>query len=174
MFVLSPSRHHDLDSRFHIFVTHQRVFFHVMELINIMDSCIFCAIIEGDIPSHSVYEDETTLAFLDINPISVGHTLIIPKYHSSKINQLPVSFATSLMQTVHTLTGPIEKAVGANATTIAFNNGSEAGQEVPHVHCHIIPRFEQDGGKSVHSLVEDPPSPPLDFSDIVMSIKNLI
>ena len=78
------------------------------------------------------------------------------------------------MQTVHTLTGPIEKAVGANATTIAFNNGSEAGQEVPHVHCHIIPRFEQDGGKSVHSLVETPSSPPLDFSDIVMSIKNLI
>ena len=78
------------------------------------------------------------------------------------------------MQTVHTLTRPIEEAVGANATTIAFNNGIEAGQEVPHVHCHIIPRFEQDGGNSIHSLVENPPTQPIDFSDIVMSIKNLI
>ncbi len=139
-----------------------------------MESCIFCAIVEGDIPSYSLYEDETTLAFLDINPISTGHTLVIPKYHSSKINQLPIMFANSLMNTIHTLTGPIEEAVGANATTIAFNNGIAAGQEVPHVHCHIIPRFEQDGGKSVHSIVKESSSTSTDFSDIVMSIKDLI
>ena len=72
------------------------------------------------------------------------------------------------------LTGPIEEAVGATATTIAFNNGIAAGQEVPHLHCHIIPRFEHDGGKSVHSIVKEPSSPSADFSDIVMSIKNLI
>ena len=145
-----------------------------MGLTNLMESCIFCAIVEGDVPCYSLYEDEMTLAFLDINPISTGHTLVIPKYHSSKINQLPILFAKSLMNTIHTLTGPIEEAVGATATTIAFNNGIAAGQEVPHVHCHIIPRFEQDGGKSVHSIVKEPSSPSADFSDIVMSIKNLI
>ena len=138
------------------------------------DKSIFSMIIDGEIPCHKVYEDDLVFAFLDINPISTGHTLVIPKYHSSKINQLPIMFANSLMNTIHTLTGPIEEAVGANATTIAFNNGIAAGQEVPHVHCHIIPRFEQDGGKSVHSIVKESSSTSTDFSDIVMSIKNLI
>ena len=174
MFVLSSPLSLNTSSRFYIFKVDQRVFFHVTGPTSLMESCIFCAIAEGSIPSHSIYENETTMAFLDINPLSTGHTLIITKYHSSKLNQLPISFATSLMNTIYTLTGPIEEAVGATATTIAFNNGSAAGQEVPHVHCHIIPRFEQDGGKSVHSIVENPSPPSADLSNIVLSIKNLI
>ena len=134
------------------------------------EGCLFCEIQKERI----VDEDDLCYVIRDGFPVTNLHTLIIPKYHSSKLNQLPISFATSLMNTIYTLTGPIEEAVGATATTIAFNNGSAAGQEVPHVHCHIIPRFEQDGGKSVHSIVENPSPPSADLSNIVLSIKNLI
>tara|TARA_A100001037_G_scaffold306608_1_gene353240 strand:- start:2290 stop:2709 length:420 start_codon:yes stop_codon:yes gene_type:complete len=139
-----------------------------------MDPCIFCSIIEGDIPSHSIYEDKDTMAFLDVNPISPGHTLVIPKHHCSKLNELPPQDVVSLTKTIHSLIGPIERALGANATTIAFNNGIEAGQEVPHVHCHIIPRFPQDGGRSIHSLLEKPQPPLTKLSTIAESIKNLM
>ncbi len=121
--------------------------------INFMDSCIFCAIIEGKIPSYSIYEDDTTLAFLDVNPLSPGHTLVVPKCHSPILNDLSPKNFISLMGTIHDLIEPIEQSVGASATTIAFNNGEAAGQEVPHVHCHIIPRFKGDQGGSIHSIM---------------------
>jgi histidine triad (HIT) family protein len=126
-----------------------------------MDDCIFCAIVDGDIPSRTVYEDDDVLAFLDANPLAPGHTLVIPKAHHERLNDLSADAGSAVFGALHELTPAVEAAVDAPASTVAFNNGEEAGQEVPHVHGHVIPRFEGDGGRPIHALVSDRP----DLSD---------
>jgi histidine triad (HIT) family protein len=116
-------------------------------------NCVFCKIVKGEIKPHTVYEDEKTLAFLDANPLAKGHTLIIPKIHVSKLENLDEDTAEAFFRTIHKLIAPIQNAVGAQATTIAVNNGKESGQEIPHVHAHIVPRFKGDKGGSVHSIM---------------------
>jgi len=106
--------------------------------------CIFCRIIRGEIPSYKVYEDENTLAFLDINPASPGHTLIIPKIHVAQVEDMTPVDVESLFKTLHKIVGSIQEAFNAPASTIGINNGRESGQEVPHVHIHIIPRKHPD------------------------------
>jgi histidine triad (HIT) family protein len=125
------------------------------------EDCIFCQIVAGDIPSRTVYEDDTVLAFLDANPLSPGHTLVIPKAHHERLNDTPADVAGAVLSTLHELVPAVEAAVDAPASTVAFNNGEVAGQEVPHVHGHIIPRFAEDGGRPIHALVTDRP----DLSD---------
>ncbi|MEF8828817.1 MAG: HIT family protein, partial [Haloarcula sp.] len=114
-----------------------------------------------DIPSRTVYEDDTVLAFLDANPLSPGHTLVIPKAHHERLNDTPADVAGEVLSTLHELVPAVEAAVDAPASTVAFNNGEAAGQEVPHVHGHIVPRFSDDGGRPIHALVADRP----DLSD---------
>ncbi|MBV0902261.1 HIT family protein [Haloarcula salina] len=125
------------------------------------EDCIFCQIVAGDIPSRTVYEDDSVLAFLDANPLAPGHTLVIPKAHHERLNDTPADVAGEVLSTVHELVPAVEGAVDAPASTVAFNNGEEAGQEVPHVHAHIVPRFAEDGGRPIHALVTDRP----DLSD---------
>ncbi|AGB30018.1 histidine triad (HIT) protein [Natrinema pellirubrum DSM 15624] len=120
-------------------------------------STIFSQIVEGEIPARIVYEDETTIAFLDANPLAPGHTLVIPKDEYERLNDVPDDVAADLYETVHHMVPVVEDAVDADATTVAFNNGEEAGQEVPHVHCHIVPRFEGDGGGPIHAVAGDRP-----------------
>jgi histidine triad (HIT) family protein len=126
-----------------------------------MDDCIFCQIVDGAIPSRTVYEDETTLAFLDANPLAPGHTLVVPKAHHEHLQDLPEELAADVFATLHRVTGAAEAAVDADASTVAFNNGEAAGQEVPHVHGHVVPRFEGDGGRPIHAVAGDRP----DLSD---------
>jgi len=125
------------------------------------DDCIFCSIVDGEIPSRTVYEDDTVLAFLDVNPLAPGHTLVIPRAHHQRLQDLPDEDASWLYKVAHKLTGAVEEAVDARATTLAVNNGEAAGQEVPHVHCHVVPRFDGDGGGPIHAAFGDPP----DLSD---------
>ncbi len=120
------------------------------------DNCVFCAIVEGRIPSHTVYEDEKTLAFLDIHPSAPGHTLVIPKAHIARVEALPEEDARSLFAALHKIVGRIQEAIGAPATTIGINNGRESGQEVPHVHIHVIPRKRGDRG----GIIQDVSRPP--------------
>ena len=129
------------------------------------DDCIFCRIIDGDIPSRTVYEDEDVFAFLDVNPLATGHTLVIPKAHHERVDDLSTSASSNLFDAVHALTPAIETAVDADATTIGINNGPAAGQEVPHVHVHIVPRFEGDGGGPIHAIAPDRPDPSDDELD---------
>ncbi|MGB9951891.1 HIT family protein [Haloarcula marismortui] len=133
------------------------------------EDCIFCQIVAGDIPGRTVYEDDTVLAFLDANPLSPGHTLVIPKAHHERLNDTPADVAGSVMSTLHELVPAVEAAVDAPASTVAFNNGEEAGQEVPHVHGHIVPRFEDDGGRPIHALVTDRPDLSEDELDAIES-----
>lgn len=136
------------------------------------EDCIFCAIVDGEIPSRTVYEDEETLAFLDANPLAPGHTLVIPKAHYETLNDLPEDRGVDVFDTLQYLVPAVEDSVGADASNVAFNNGSAAGQEVPHVHGHIIPRFEGDGGAPIHAIVgERPDLSDDDLDDIVEDIK---
>jgi len=121
------------------------------------DDCIFCSIVDGDIPSYTVYEDDDVMAFLDANPLAAGHTLVIPKAHHERVTDLSADLSRAVFDAVHDLTGRVENAVDAEATTIAVNNGTAAGQEVPHVHVHVVPRSESDGGRPIHALIEDRP-----------------
>ncbi len=119
--------------------------------------CIFCSIVDGSIPSRTVYEDSETLAFLDANPLAPGHTLVIPREHYARLDDLDPALAGSVLETLHELVAPVESAVGADGSTVAFNNGPAAGQEIDHVHGHIIPRFDDDGGGPIHAVAGSPP-----------------
>jgi len=125
------------------------------------EDCIFCAIVDGEIPSDTVYEDDEVLAFLDANPLAPGHTLVIPKTHHERLQDVPADLAASVFAGLHRVVPAVEDAVDADASNVAFNNGEAAGQEVPHVHGHVIPRFEGDGGAPVHAIAGDRP----DLSD---------
>ena len=116
------------------------------------DNCIFCAIVEGRVPSHKVYEDEKTLAFLDIHPSALGHTLVIPKVHIARVEDLPEEDARSLFAALHKIVGRIQEATDSPSSTIGINNGRESGQEVPHVHIHVIPRSTGDRGGIIQGI----------------------
>lgn len=121
------------------------------------DDCIFCSIVAGEIPSRTVYEDDDVLAFLDANPLAPGHTLVIPKAHHEHVQDMPNDLAADVFAAMQRLVDPIEAAVDADGSTVAFNNGEVAGQEVPHTHGHVVPRFEDDGGRPIHSVFGERP-----------------
>ena len=129
--------------------------------------CIFCSIVDGDIPGRIVHEDEETLAFLDANPLAEGHTLVIPKTHHERVNDLPADTAGAIGRAIAVVAPAVEDAVDAPASTIAYNNGEEAGQEVPHVHAHVVPRGPEDGGRPIHALFSGRPGPSDDQLDAV-------
>jgi histidine triad (HIT) family protein len=108
--------------------------------------CLFCEIAEHRIPAHTVYEDEYCVAFLDVRPSAPGHTLLIPKTHAPRIEDLTPEQSSALFTVLHKILTPIKDAVGAEATTIGVNNGPGSGQEIPHVHIHVLPRSRGDHG----------------------------
>lgn len=112
-----------------------------------MNDCLFCKIVKGEIPSHKIYEDDFTYAFLDITPVNPGHTLVVPKKHSLNILDAGEKDICALTSVSKKIALKIIKAVGAEAFNLAVNNGSAAGQVVPHLHFHIMPRFPNDGHK---------------------------
>lgn len=107
--------------------------------------CIFCKIVAGEIPSHKVYEDDRVLGFLDVGPLSRGHTLVIPREHYETIDRMPDELAAACMAVVPRLSRAIVAATGAAGWNVLQNNHRVAGQAVNHVHVHIIPRSEGDG-----------------------------
>ncbi len=108
-------------------------------------SCVFCRILSGEIPTQKVYEDNHAFAFLDINPASKGHTLVIPKDHYELLSQMPEKEYLSFMSTLQKIVKGLMKYT--DGVNILQNNGKDAGQLVPHVHFHIIPRRPNDGIK---------------------------
>jgi len=107
--------------------------------------CLFCKIIKGDIPSAKVYEDEYSFAFLDIKPINLGHTLLVPKKHFTNLYEMPDEVLAELAPIIKKLGIAIKNAVSADGINIGMNNDSAAGQLVFHAHIHIMPRFKNDG-----------------------------
>ncbi|MEN6307093.1 MAG: HIT domain-containing protein [Anaerohalosphaeraceae bacterium] len=107
--------------------------------------CVFCKIVAGQIPCYKVFENEFALAFLDIGPISTGHTLLIPKIHVDRIDQCPPDTLAETARILPQLARAVAAAVNAPAYNVLCNNGTAAGQVVKHLHFHIIPRQEKDG-----------------------------
>ncbi len=112
-----------------------------------MSDCIFCKIMKGEIPSYKVYEDEKTFAFLDINPINAGHTLIIPKNHVSKISEAEDRDLQALTVALKKVIAGIEDGLGVENLNVFINQGPDAGQIIPHLHYHVTPRYPDDGVK---------------------------
>ena len=115
--------------------------------------CIFCKIISKEIPTKILYEDDYSISFLDAFPVAKGHTLVIPKAHHAKIQDLPFDVNQKLFDAVHKMTSKVDSLEGS--TLIAIHNGKESGQEVPHVHVHLIPRRTDDSAGPVHSMFKD-------------------
>lgn len=112
-------------------------------MVEIMNdpSCIFCKIITGEIPSKKVYEDESCFAFMDIAPFEKGHTLVVPKHHAEFLTDLSAEYLTDLILTAQKIAGHLVKTLPCDGFNLLQNNGVCASQTVPHVHFHIIPRW---------------------------------
>lgn len=132
-----------------------------------MEECIFCNIIQGELKKPEsdrvfVYEDDAVVSFLDVNPRSPGHVMVIPKNHAETILDLPDTDIEKLFTGVKEVTRRISNAIHPDGFTIGINHGRIAGQAVDHVHVHIIPRYEGDGGLSIHGVVHMPSPEPLE------------
>ncbi len=107
------------------------------------NDCIFCKIVKGDIPCDKIYEDENTLAFLDINPVNKGHTLVIPKGHYQWMYDTPDDLINVIFTKSKELMKVIKKATKADYVVVAV-----VGLDVPHFHVHLVPRYHDDGLKN--------------------------
>jgi histidine triad (HIT) family protein len=126
-------------------------------LPRVPNGCLFCAIAAGDIPSASLYEDGRVSAFLDIKPLAPGHALVVPKRHSAKLEDASPKDRHAMMDAAALLAPILCRETGAKDCTIAINNGPEAGQEVGHVHVHVVPRRAADGAGPIHAMFRDRP-----------------
>src|SRR3954451_21850962 len=114
-----------------------------------MADTVFAKILRGEIPCHRVYEDDAVLAFLDVNPVSRGHTLIIPKEPAETLDQLSDDAAAAIGRVLPRISRAVLAATGARSFNILQNNGADAHQAVFHVHFHIIPRLDDGSGLGI-------------------------
>ena len=114
--------------------------------------CVFCKIVSGEIKSKFLKETKYSVSFLDAFPLTSGHVLVIPKDHHEKIQDMSISENTDLFSLVHEMVSNVDKITGS--TLVAIHNGKEAGQEIPHVHVHLVPRSPDDSGGPIHCLFD--------------------
>lgn len=110
-----------------------------------MSACIFCKIVAEEIPATIVYENEHVLVFMDIGPIVKGHALIISRQHYDPVTETPDEILAEMHMAAKRIARAMMNGLGADGVNIMQNNGKAAGQEVPHIHIHVIPRFNDDG-----------------------------
>jgi histidine triad (HIT) family protein len=108
------------------------------------EDCIFCGIVDGELPSYDVYEDDDVLAFLDANPAAEGHTLVIPKAHRERLTDLDAHETAAVFDAARKVAGAVEATVDPDGYDLFQTNGAAAGQEVFHSHVHVVPRYEGD------------------------------
>lgn len=109
-----------------------------------MTDCLFCKIVARQIPAEIIYEDDKTIGFLDIGPVSKGHTVLIPKTHAVDLTAGGEEDAVALMRAVYALAPKLVQALGGTSYNLGMNHGEDAGQEVWHTHLHIMPRYKND------------------------------
>ena len=114
--------------------------------------CIFCKIISGSIPTKILKETTKSISFLDAFPLAKGHVLVIPKNHRQKIQDMNQDEVSDLFLLVHEMVSKVDSVSGA--TLVAVHNGIDAGQEVPHVHVHLVPRSKDDSAGPIHSMFD--------------------
>ncbi len=134
--------------------------------------CIFCNIAKKVIPSRIIAETNNSIAFLDVLPLSRGHTLVIPKLHYEKVQDMSEVDNTDLFNTVQVVISKVDKLTGS--TLLAIHNGKDSGQEIPHVHVHLIPRQPSDQAGPVHRMFNDGPNlSDEELDELCNEIKNL-
>jgi histidine triad (HIT) family protein len=119
--------------------------------------CLFCKIAGKEVPAYVVYEDPFVVGFLDIHPKSPGHTVVIPRVHAETLAALGENAVAPLFLAVRRVAATLRERLRAEGLTIGINEGIAGGQTVEHLHVHLMPRFGNDGGGSVHGVVENPP-----------------
>lgn len=112
--------------------------------------CIFCKIVSGEISTRFLGETAHSVSFLDVFPLAAGHVLVIPKNHHRKIQDVSVEENADLFSLVREMVSNVDKITGS--TLIAIHNGKDAGQEIPHVHVHLVPRSKGDSAGPIHSM----------------------
>ena len=131
--------------------------------------CVFCKIIQGEIPSYKVYEEDKVLAILDISQATIGHTLVMPKTHHETIFDLDDETISHLYKVVRRISSNYqEKLNGMVGLNLLNNNKEKAGQTVPHYHVHIIPRYDDDNLKDIEFTNN---SKDVDFNELIKTIK---
>jgi histidine triad (HIT) family protein len=111
-----------------------------------MSNCIFCKIVNGEIPAAKVFENEHVMAFLDISQVTKGHTLVIPKVHKENLFELTPDIAKNLFESVPAIANALKEEYKPLGLNLVNNNGEQAGQTVYHFHMHLIPRYGQGDG----------------------------
>ena len=132
--------------------------------------CIFCKIVKREIPAKIISETSNSIAFLDAFPLSRGHTLVIPKRHYEKVQDMTDDDNMDLFVMLHKIISSVDKITGS--TLLAIHNGKESGQEIPHVHVHLIPRQSGDSAGPVHSMFKNRPKlSDKEFEELYAKIK---
>lgn len=121
-----------------------------------MQDCIFCKITNEEIPSQKIYEDNNTFAFLDIDPRAKGHALVVPKVHAETLLDLNEQLYHDLLVAVKKVQERIDQVLHPDGYNVGWNHGKAGGQAIAHLHVHIIPRWDEDGGSSMHGIVNNP------------------
>lgn len=124
--------------------------------------CIFCKIIAGEIPNYTVYQDEHVLAFLDIQPRAKGHTVVIPRQHAPTIFDLDSVAEREIFASVHKTMSRLQDVLKPQGYSVGWNHGEAGGQVVPHLHIHIMPRWHDDGGGNMHTIINQPGDLPVE------------
>lgn len=114
-----------------------------------MDGCVFCRIVSGEFDAYRVYEDDATVAFLDVNPVTTGHTLVVPRRHAGTLTELNGEEVGAVFAAAREVAEKLEAGLEPEGLNLLQNNGAAAGQEVEHVHVHLIPRYGDEDGLSV-------------------------
>ncbi len=110
-----------------------------------MDDCVFCKIVKGELPSYKIYENDDVLAFLDIHPVNIGHTLVIPKKHYKDIYETPTDIMEKIISVAKQVSTSLKNELQAEGINVTMNNEIAAGQVIFHTHMHVIPRMKDDG-----------------------------
>lgn len=134
------------------------------------EDCLFCKIIKGDIPSKRIYEDKDVVAFLDIMPLTKGHTVVVPVNHYENMLDFPESEMEKFFSVIKLLSGMLKTKLNADGFNILQNNYKAAGQIIFHMHYHIIPRFIDDDRPFIKQPKEQ--AKPEYFDEILMRIKS--
>src|SRR5690625_913869 len=134
------------------------------------EDCIFCKIVNGEIPSAKVYEDEHVYAFLDISQVTKGHTLVIPKQHARNIYDTTSDIAGELFARVPKISNAIKTAFQPDGLNILVNNEAPADQSVFHLHIHLLPKYEAIEGYSSNWITHPDDYTTEDLQEIAMNI----
>lgn len=125
----------------------------------INEPCLFCRIGTGELDVATVAASDKAAAFLDLHPHAPGHTLVIPRTHAATLAELPKNEVGPLFDLVQETAMKLEEVLEAPGMTIGINQGEAAGGGIPHLHVHLMPRFHNDGNKSIHDVVKNSPTP---------------